>query len=249
MSLLSSSSPITLELSDHFLGTKENPYMTMPSLASELLFTITVYTVLWAGFGTMHSLLASLWAKRLFGLSPATHRKVYNISATFVLAPILYYSYPGILLLFRGLLLQQLLIIPLIQFLLALLFLTLAVLLLMSFFSALGSEGVKGFLGLQEEPNTLAFQGPYKYCRHPIYTATFLATMGALLLSLTLHSITSSALISIYLLIGSTLEERRLRAEFPQYTEYVKNVGKFFPWKPLHLRFLKNSKLPPTTDS
>ena len=105
--------------------------MTMPSLASELLFTITVYTVLWAGFGTMHSLLASLWAKRLFGLSPATHRKVYNISATFVLAPILYYSYPGVLLLFRDLLLQQLLIIPLIQFLLALLFLTLAVLLLM----------------------------------------------------------------------------------------------------------------------
>lgn len=215
----------------------------MPIPLAEHLPTIGVYAIMWVGFGAMHSFLASPQAKNFFNLRPATYRKAYNTIAVLFLAPILYYSYPGIFSLLQNLFFSQELNIPLTQFVPAITLLALAVLLLMSAFSSLGPEGTRGFLGLQEEPKILTFQGPYKYCRHPIYTATFLAIAGAYLLSPTLPSAISSIIVSLYLIIGSTLEERRLRAEFPQYKEYAKVVGKFFPWKPLHLKTLKNSIL------
>ncbi len=220
--------------------------MTMPELSPDLLTTILFYTLIWIGFGVQHSLLASSWIKRVSSLPPPTYRKFYNLIATITLVPILYYSYPQIIPLFKSLVLYQSLETPITRLATALLLLALALLLLILAFSELGSEGVKGFLGLQEEPRTLSFKGPYKYCRHPIYTATFLAIMGALLLSPTDSAFISSVLVSLYLIIGSTLEERRLQAEFPQYKEYVKSVGKFFPWKPSHLKALKKPPpLPP----
>jgi protein-S-isoprenylcysteine O-methyltransferase Ste14 len=92
------------------------------------------------------------------------------------------------------------------------------------------------FLGLTQlrspdaaEDEPLRIGGLHRYVRHPLYSGAFLVLWG--------HAQSESGLAtaawgSLYLLIGTYFEERRLVALYGKaYSDYRKAVPAFVPWK------------------
>ncbi len=85
--------------------------------------------------------------------------------------------------------------------------------------------------GAPAEPGTLIVTGLYRWVRHPLYTA------GLLLIWLTPVMTTSilalNLSLTLYIIVGSRLEERRLLAEFGQaYADYQAAVPGLIPRPP-----------------
>lgn len=77
---------------------------------------------------------------------------------------------------------------------------------------------------------TLYINGPYRYCRHPLYlfTIIFLASRPYMTLFYLITLIASTA----YFYIGSFYEEKKLLETFgSQYSDYRKKVGRILPFK------------------
>jgi len=75
----------------------------------------------------------------------------------------------------------------------------------------------------------LVTHGPYRFVRHPIYTAVMLG-MGAI--AWMARSIIAAALATtlvVLLTIKARWEERHLSATFPGYREYEQKTGRFVP--------------------
>ena len=91
------------------------------------------------------------------------------------------------------------------------------------------------FLGLrpassspQAETPTLSVAGPYAYCRHPLYFGFFIALWATP--TMTMGQMEFAVLSTAYLLIGSSLEERNLRADMGKaYDLYCRNVPMWIP--------------------
>ena len=72
--------------------------------------------------------------------------------------------------------------------------------------------------------------GPYRYIRHPMYTA-ILATFIPLIISYpNLIRIVTGSILLIDLLFKLHFEERLLAEHFGEYTEYRKKTQKLFPF-------------------
>jgi protein-S-isoprenylcysteine O-methyltransferase Ste14 len=71
-------------------------------------------------------------------------------------------------------------------------------------------------------------QGPYGYCRHPVYLAMLAAFwVGPVMTSGRIEFV---ALATLYLLVGLRLEERNLRRELgPEYDAHCANVPMLVP--------------------
>ena len=94
------------------------------------------------------------------------------------------------------------------------------------------------FLGLRQiksratgrppRPPALSVDGPYGYCRHPMYMAMLAAFwVGPVMSSGRLEFV---ALSTLYLFVGLRLEERNLRRELgPEYDLYCANVPMLIP--------------------
>ena len=73
--------------------------------------------------------------------------------------------------------------------------------------------------------------GPHAWVRHPLYSGAFLIVWGAALSPLGLATAIWG---SLYLLIGTWCEERRLLRRYGDaYRAYRDRVPAFLPWKPL----------------
>jgi len=150
----------------------------------------------------IHSALASLWVKekvRLFipCLFPS-YRILYNLIAVLGLLPLLYYSLTqaiefeipfhqpvGLLLAFAGL-----------YFL----------------WKAFRTFDMPAFLGLKPEENSaLVKTGMYAYVRHPLYFATIMLIGGLSLIFPSKGMLMVLGISYSYILIGSKLEERKLK--------------------------------------
>jgi methanethiol S-methyltransferase len=89
------------------------------------------------------------------------------------------------------------------------------------------------FLGLrqaftsQDSTDPLVVSGLYRYIRHPIYSLGFLLMLLFPLMSSNLLALFVS--ITIYILIGSIFEERKLILQYPEYRTYQQQVPMFFP--------------------
>lgn len=97
---------------------------------------------------------------------------------------------------------------------------------------ALRPIDVLAFLGVREfadqiEPFTEA--GIYRYIRHPMYSGILLIFFA--MPTQSVNSLNLYAAITLYFVIGSRLEERRMLADHPEYEEYRKRVPAFIPWK------------------
>jgi protein-S-isoprenylcysteine O-methyltransferase Ste14 len=87
-------------------------------------------------------------------------------------------------------------------------------------------------LGIVEpEDEALRTDGCHRFVRHPLYTAAFLILWGAVDGP---FQLATAAWGSLYLVIGTWLEERRLLQRYGQaYADYRARVPAFIPWKGL----------------
>jgi protein-S-isoprenylcysteine O-methyltransferase Ste14 len=185
-----------------------------------------------AAYGALHSLLASLWAKRLargsLGEAGARgYRLVYNVVAVLTLLPVL--AVPAVS---PGVELYRI-HAPWVALTLVGQGLALGALA----FGLLQTDPWH-FLGVRqlgekedERPSRLVVSGLYRWVRHPLYTA------GLVFIWLTPWMTTSilalNVALTVYILIGSVFEERRLVAEFgAQYLDYARRVPRLLPRPP-----------------
>lgn len=81
----------------------------------------------------------------------------------------------------------------------------------------------------QPEDESLRLDGPHAWVRHPLYAGAFLILWGAALSPLGLATALWG---SLYLLVGTFCEERRLLARYgDSYARYRARVPAFVPWK------------------
>lgn len=88
----------------------------------------------------------------------------------------------------------------------------------------------------QKESSNLTTSGLYRYVRHPLYTAGLVFIW--LLPFMTINILTVNIALTIYVIVGAHIEERRLRGEYGQeYANYMAITPMFIP-------FLKRNKMP-----
>jgi protein-S-isoprenylcysteine O-methyltransferase Ste14 len=101
-------------------------------------------------------------------------------------------------------------------------------------FLSLMQTGILAFLGLsifidgEANPDQLNTKGFYRYMRHPLYFFTLLALW--LLPFMTWNILAFNIGVSVYMIVGAALEERKLILEYgKEYIDYKKQVPAFWP--------------------
>jgi protein-S-isoprenylcysteine O-methyltransferase Ste14 len=76
----------------------------------------------------------------------------------------------------------------------------------------------------------LTTTGPYAYTRNPLYLGSLIITLGFTLASRSwiIAALAAAMLITIYIPVIRS-EEEYLRAHFPQFDDYCRNVPRLFP--------------------
>jgi len=75
----------------------------------------------------------------------------------------------------------------------------------------------------------LVTRGPYRWIRHPIYSAVILGMFGIAIRSRTPVVLAFAAVLTLFLAAKARWEERHLRRAFAGYTEYKQRAGRFIP--------------------
>jgi protein-S-isoprenylcysteine O-methyltransferase Ste14 len=200
---------------------------------------VIIIILLFALFGYIHSLLASLkvklWIKKTFGDLIAFYRLLYNIFGLLSLYLIYLFSpkpHPTIYDLPNPF--DLIILIP--QFLsIAGVFWAFKYICFREF---LGIDQIKRYFEKKystelDEDYTLRIEGPYRYMRHPVYffSITFLLFRP----TMDLFYLTFFICIVAYFYVGSYYEEKKLVRQFGDvYEKYRKEVPRIFPIKLLN---------------
>lgn len=198
----------------------------MTSLAAH-----AIYGAAWLSFGIGHSLFAGDTIKRhLVPWLGAGYRLAYNVAATLhltglmVLGTLLFgtgfdFARPWVLVGLQGLL-------------------VVAGITVMS--AAMVTYDLGRFLGLSQwraaragspiaEDEPLRLEGPHRWVRHPVYAGAHLFMWGGAVNEL---GLATAIWVSLYLLVGMVLEERRLEQLYGEaYRSYRAAVPALIPWK------------------
>jgi len=86
------------------------------------------------------------------------------------------------------------------------------------------------FLGLrkaEQSNDPFIVQGVFKYVRHPMYAGFMLVLLAKP--EQTEIGLHFALAVSLYFILGSKLEEKRMLVEHPDYAEYKQRVGAFIP--------------------
>jgi protein-S-isoprenylcysteine O-methyltransferase Ste14 len=201
-------------------------------ISSEAIMKSVMFILLAvAGYGFVHSFLASLWAKaqarRLFGPAAGRlYRLAYNAIAVVTFLPVLALTaaLPGRIL--YRIQLPWLLISLAGQFI-AILALALGIL----------QTGAGAFLGLrpligpaEAGSPRLVLTGLYRFVRHPLYTAGLLFIWLTPLMNTNLLALYSG--LTVYIVLGALHEEYRLKREFGQaYLDYCRRTPMLIPYR------------------
>jgi protein-S-isoprenylcysteine O-methyltransferase Ste14 len=89
-----------------------------------------------------------------------------------------------------------------------------------------------GNFNIRPEPKAsgrLVTGGPYRYMRNPMYAALLLFAAAEVLAYADLWKLACWTMLALVLLAKAMLEERGLRARFPDYDTYAKRVRRFIP--------------------
>jgi protein-S-isoprenylcysteine O-methyltransferase Ste14 len=91
----------------------------------------------------------------------------------------------------------------------------------------------KSKLRILPEPSphaTLITNGPYRFIRHPMYTAILMGSAGLLIHQFTWLRLSITIALAIVLLVKLTLEERMLQQKFAAYRDYMRRSKKLLPF-------------------
>jgi protein-S-isoprenylcysteine O-methyltransferase Ste14 len=180
-------------------------------------------------YGVIHSILASLWmkakAKHWFGaLADRSFRLFYNLFAFLTLLPVLALPVLLIDMLLYAIPFPWVVITLLVQ-----------IIALAALVIGLMQTGIASFLGLRQliqkgenEMPQLVVNGLYRWVRHPLYTAGLLFIW--LMPRMTCNLLAINIGLTIYILIGALLEEKKLLREFGDaYVEYHRTTPMLIP--------------------
>ena len=189
------------------------------------MIRLILVVLLW---GILHSILASLKAKKLAGGWIGTrwmrfYRLLYNFLAVLTLIPIL-----GLAAVTPD---RKLYLVPFPWSGLMVIGEILAVVALLVGFLQTGAMDFIGLrqLGESKQPARLTTGGLYRYVRHPLYSAG-LAFIW-LLPYMTANVLAINIGLTVYVVVGAFFEERKLRSEFGlQYSNYVTVTPMFVPF-------------------
>lgn len=91
----------------------------------------------------------------------------------------------------------------------------------------------KSKLSILPEPSanaTLITKGPYRFIRHPMYTAILLGSVGLVINQFTWLRLAIVIALAIVLLIKLNWEEKMLSQKFDAYKEYMKHSKRLVPF-------------------
>ena len=91
----------------------------------------------------------------------------------------------------------------------------------------------KSKLSILPEPSanaTLITKGPYRFIRHPMYTAILLGSLGLVINQFTWLRLAIVIALAIVLLIKLNWEEKMLSQKFDAYKEYMKHSKRLVPF-------------------
>jgi protein-S-isoprenylcysteine O-methyltransferase Ste14 len=100
--------------------------------------------------------------------------------------------------------------------------------------------------GLQEYPKVFFFSGAYSICRHPMYAGWLIASWGLVLSKPYLLTVFYNLLLTVYVVVESLQEEKRMLALFgDRYRAYRKRIPFLIPYGFLK-RDIRHEGLPRT---
>lgn len=76
----------------------------------------------------------------------------------------------------------------------------------------------------------LCFEGPYKFCRHPMYLSLILAVVGIVICNQSMTNAIAAVLLVVVLDYKARLEENLLQQESGDYRAYMDKSRRFFPY-------------------
>lgn len=75
----------------------------------------------------------------------------------------------------------------------------------------------------------LVTRGPYRWVRHPMYTAVILIVAGVAIRSASVLVVVEAVALAALFNVKARWEERRLVETFPSYPDYRESTGRFLP--------------------
>ncbi len=196
-----------------------------------MTFELALLAIAWLLYGALHSFLAADAVKqavqRRFPALMPRYRLLYNGLATLLLLPLLFWGYRNAdgATAFFGLYGQGAALLWAMGWI----------------WPTLGAYDSRQFLGLGPVgEGNLVFSPAHRFVRHPWYCA-FIPWLW--LGPLDGAAVVSSAALTLYLWIGTVLEEQKLVRRFGDaYRDYQRHVPMLLPWP---VRFLANAPSPP----
>ncbi|MGH1365260.1 MAG: methyltransferase family protein [Calditrichia bacterium] len=80
------------------------------------------------------------------------------------------------------------------------------------------------------EDATLITRGPYRWIRHPMYSALLLVAAGAVLHHSTPVRITVLSMLLVNLIVKLRHEEKLMSQKFAEYQKYIRNTKRLIPF-------------------
>ncbi|MEM1137900.1 MAG: isoprenylcysteine carboxylmethyltransferase family protein [Bacteroidota bacterium] len=185
-----------------------------------------VLFLLWVGYYTLHSLLASAFIKKQLCFFGKYYRLVYNIIAIIGLVYILFYNA----------FIPQEWLIKKTNFsnFIGLMFTTYGLFIIRYAFRSYSMKDFLGFAQLSKDFSNEDFkkEGILAYVRHPIYLGSILIFLGYFIFLPNLGNLIIFITTTAYIFIGIVLEEKKLVKIYGDtYRQYSKRTPMIFPKK------------------
>lgn len=102
-------------------------------------------------------------------------------------------------------------------------------LILAGLLNIIGLAALRRSFAIMAEARVLVTTGPYRRVRHPMYAAHFLIFLCVLLQRFAPLTLGLYVAFVVGQVLRARIEERKLAATFPEYEEYRRRTGMFFP--------------------
>lgn len=102
-------------------------------------------------------------------------------------------------------------------------------LILAGLLNIIGLAALRRSFAIMAEARVLVRSGPYRFVRHPMYSAHFIIFLCVLLQRFAPLTLGLYVLFVAGQIVRARIEERKLAATFPEYEEYRRTTGMFFP--------------------